>query len=87
MFKDRILSLFTINCDTSASRLMLFNIAAGRQPIKIYVRTFQMNVSADKIMHFLGGMAGVLTDCFLYSFDFARTALAADVKGTRLFRR
>jgi len=27
-----------------------------------------------------GGMAGVLTDCFLYSFDFARTALAADVK-------
>ncbi|CBY09847.1 unnamed protein product [Oikopleura dioica] len=55
MFKDRILSLFTINSDTSASRLMLFNIAAG-------------------------GMAGVLTDCFLYSFDFARTALAADVK-------
>ena len=28
-----------------------------------------------------GGLAGVLTDCFLYSFDFCRTQMAADLIG------
>lgn len=28
-----------------------------------------------------GGLAGVLTDCFLYSFDFCRTQMATDLIG------
>ena len=28
-----------------------------------------------------GGLSGVLTDCFLYSFDFARTQMAVDCAG------
>ena len=31
-----------------------------------------------------GGLAGVLTDCFLYSFDFCRTQMATDLIGKNL---